>query len=541
MHSSIVTALAALAVLLTPTAAHSWVEELTLIDSTGTFTGTPGYARNFTARTTPGFTDTLLVHILPPSDPLEARDVDTESIKPTDAMCRKSQQQQYQSDGFPRLSAAPGSMIALRYKENGHVTLPQNQPGKPANRGNVSIYGTTQPKPNENFLDVFKQWNEAGTGGDKRGKLLATQPFDDGQCYQVNGGDISKSRQQQHPHPADKVTGEDLWCQNDIKLPSDVPTGKPYALYWVWNWPTEPGVDPGLPKGKAEIYTSCMDIDVKAGSQSRSLNEARDVSGQNFNNMAIPSYMSLMNQPAASSAPPAQPAPSESTNPAPLTANLQQKQEAKGAQSTQPAPSTPTAVAAASGNTQVQNPPTTTTLASQNIGSPPAESLVLSLLGPQLVSQIAAEAKNQAAAEATVTETVTQASAVVETPSAQNSAALNSGAHNPVQDAGKQSPAAPNTATRIPSTATAAAASPSVVSGMPPTSLNVASPILSPTSGGTPASVAPTQSHLPTFEGIATPAASTQGNATTNAGGKRSCGAGTCRKMKRSRIFGSQK
>lgn len=203
-------------------------------------------------------------------------------------------------------------MIALRYQENGHVTLPQNQPGKPQNRGTVYIYGTTQPKPNENFLDVFNQWNADGTGGDKRGRLIAAQPFDDGRCYQKNGGPIAASRISQYSHTASDPMGEDLWCQNDIKLPSDTPTGKPYTIYWVWDWPTAPGADPGLPKGKAEIYTTCIDIDITAAKK-RDVLEIRQApvsqiadgqiqvpaasaapSGPNLNHAAIPSYVSSM-------------------------------------------------------------------------------------------------------------------------------------------------------------------------------------------------------------------------------------------------------
>lgn len=158
-----------------------------VISSNGSFTGNPGYARNNTMRTVPGFSDLLMVHILPgqgqpsieerqapaasaatPSTSTATAFSDTMSILPTDPMCKKTQQTMKQSNGSPRLQAAPGDNIALRYQENGHVTLPQNQPGKPANRGMIYIYGTTQPKTDENFLDVFKQWTSDGTGGDKR-------------------------------------------------------------------------------------------------------------------------------------------------------------------------------------------------------------------------------------------------------------------------------------------------------------------------------------------------------------------------------------
>ena len=240
MRSSAAAALVAL-VLVTPIKTHSWVEELDVIDpNTAQFKGTPGYCRNNTKRSAPGFGDPLMVHILPAANQpaIEERDIpalDTTGIQPSDTMCKRTQSTQFQSNGSPRLQASPGDLVALRYQENGHVSLPQNQPGKPANRGLVYIYGTTQPKFPELFLDVFGQWTADGQGGDKRGRLLATQPFDDGRCYQKSTSPISVSRQAQYPHTANELMGADLWCQNNIKIPTDVPTGKPYTIYWSWD------------------------------------------------------------------------------------------------------------------------------------------------------------------------------------------------------------------------------------------------------------------------------------------------------------------
>ena len=163
--------------------AHTWVEQMRIIAPNGTFTtDAPGYARS-NAKRLPGVDpDKAMVHILPPN----GTPVDV-GISPKDPMCMPSQQQQTQSSDSPRLQAVPGDMVALRYQENGHVTLPDTNPGKAPNRGTVYVYGTTEPSTNENFLDVFKQWNADGSGGNKKGKLLATQNFDDGQCYQING------------------------------------------------------------------------------------------------------------------------------------------------------------------------------------------------------------------------------------------------------------------------------------------------------------------------------------------------------------------
>ena len=269
--------------------AHTWVEQMRVIAPNGTFTtDAPGYARS-NAKRLPGVDpDKAMVHILPP----DGTPVDV-GITAKDVMCMPSQQQPTQSSDSPRLKAAPGAMVALRYQENGHVTLPDTNPGKAPNRGTVYVYGTTQPSTNENFLDVFKQWNADGTGGNKKGKLLATENFDDGQCHQVNGGPISTARQQQFPHKADPLMGQDLWCQTDVVLPKDAPTGKPYTLYWVWDWATAAGADPALPKGKAQTYTTCMDVDITA-SNNNSANSNAAVSfaqGQDLGNAAIAAYL----------------------------------------------------------------------------------------------------------------------------------------------------------------------------------------------------------------------------------------------------------
>ncbi|KAK2756943.1 hypothetical protein FQN54_004911 [Arachnomyces sp. PD_36] len=271
---------------------HSWVEQLTLIAPNGTFVGEPGFPRGNVLRTDPGFSDTAMVNLLPPNGG---------KVLPTDKMCRESQQSQTQSDGSPRLQAGPGDAVALRFQENGHVSLPETQPGKPDNRGYIYVYGTTDPKPDDTFLSIHKVWNADGTGGDKRGVLLSTQNYDDGRCYQVNGGEISTQRQAEFAHEADPLMGGDLWCQQDIALPKDAPSGKPYTLYWVWDWPTQAGVDPGLPDGKEEIYTTCMDIDIVAdvGAQKVATGGEKYIDDQSLNNAAIPSQMAQLREPAA--------------------------------------------------------------------------------------------------------------------------------------------------------------------------------------------------------------------------------------------------
>lgn len=277
-------ALLALLALIAFANAHSWIEQLTVIAPNGTFVGVPGYARGNFLRTAPGFNDTTMTYLIPPDGA-----TDVTKLLPSYKMCKDTQQKQTQTEHSPRLQASAGAAISLRYQENGHVTLPQNQPGKPPNRGTVYVYGTTEPRVGETLLDVYKQWNTDGTGGDKRGVLLSKQDFDDSRCYQINTGNISEYRQQKYPHKANQLMGADLWCQQDIRLPSNAPSGKPYTLYWVWDWPTTPGVDPTYPHGKKEIYTTCMDIDVVNGPPSRAQAHDGFAPGQNLNEAAIPS------------------------------------------------------------------------------------------------------------------------------------------------------------------------------------------------------------------------------------------------------------
>lgn len=282
--------------------AHTWVEQLMMIAPNGTLVGDPGYPRGNVKRGTPGFGDPAMVNLIPGDGRI------INQILATDLMCKDTQTKQSQTDGSPRLQASAGDNIALRYQENGHVTLPQNQPGKPDNRGTIYVYGTTQPQENDAFLSIHRVWNAEGTGGDGRGVLLSTQNYDDGQCYQVNGGQISTTRQKSFSHVATPLMGADLWCQQDIQIPTTAPSGKPYTLYWVWDWPTMPGTD-GFPDGKQEIYTTCMDVDVTAnggqggnGGTSGAQNKAAANSfahGQDVGNAGIAAQLANIANPTA--------------------------------------------------------------------------------------------------------------------------------------------------------------------------------------------------------------------------------------------------
>jgi hypothetical protein len=278
--------------------AHTWIEQMTVIAPNGTFVGAPGFPRGNVLRTSPSFSDTAMTNLIPPN----GRSTGNEILS-TDPMCMPSQQSQTQTAGSPRLKAAAGSAIALRYQENGHVTLPNNQPGKPANRGTVFVYGTTQPSSSDTLLGIHKVWNADQTGGDKRGVLLSSQNFDDGQCYQVNSSPISAQRQAEFPHTADALMGINMWCQQDIALPANAPSGQPYTLYWVWDWPTAPGVDPGVPDGKQELYTTCMDVDIISGGDGSNFASSGFIANQDLNYAAVPSEFAQINNPTAVAAP----------------------------------------------------------------------------------------------------------------------------------------------------------------------------------------------------------------------------------------------
>ncbi|MCJ1272968.1 hypothetical protein MMC21_000757 [Puttea exsequens] len=570
MRPSIASALAALGLIATPAAAHSWVERMMVINANTTsqtnlahnlFTGDPGYARNNTNRTAPGFSDLLMVHILPGTGQptIEERDLtergvdnsyDTAGILPTDPMCKKTQQTQFQNDGSPRLKAAPGDLVALLYQENGHVTLPQNQPGKPPNRGSVYIYGTTQPNinPPEKFLDVYKQWNGAATGGDKRGRLLQTQNFDDGQCYQVNAGTISTSRQKSFPHSADSIMGTNLWCQNVIQIPKDAPAGKPYTLYWVWDWPTAPGADPNLPKGKAEIYTTCMDVDITSSKTARDLEDtitsseetavleerqAPPVSAMNLNNMAIPSLVAMAQSgpsaaqgtpaasppaaPAAKLTPPATPAAPPTAPKAPV---VQQKEAQPAAPANPAAPagaSSPDAELAAAIAAEVDKVMSQQYPSLLALKAPVAPVTITVTPPPVYVTESLAAAPTKIAAPVAAA----PASQVTDPAPAQQSA-----------QAPSQAPPAPPS---MPPTSMVLR--PPVINNAPANLPPAASPM--PASSPAAAPVAAAPSKIGTFTGTAMPATATNAVTPDSINAKRSCSANAaCKKMlKRSRIL----
>jgi hypothetical protein len=246
--------------LLSHVLAHSWNEQLTIIKD-GLFSGSNGYPRGYVSRSSPGFTDGMMSYLLPPLASNRTR------IDDSDLLCAPTQRSAIQTESYPRLNVVPGSYIAMKYLENGHVSLPQNTVGKPPGAGTVYVFGTTQPRNDERLTEVI-QWTIDGVGGSQRGKLLAAQNFDDNRCYQINNGNISTARQEKFPDPIPGQPGSihEQWCETDVLIPADVPVNSTYTIYWVWQWPTAPG-SPGLPDGKDEYYTTCSDLEVVIAGQ----------------------------------------------------------------------------------------------------------------------------------------------------------------------------------------------------------------------------------------------------------------------------------
>ncbi|KAF4446076.1 hypothetical protein FALBO_17111 [Fusarium albosuccineum] len=232
--------------------------------------GPPGYIRGAVSRGEPSFSDFQMQHLLPPNDR-----PGPPQILASDLMCKSTQSSQNYSQNFPRLEAHPGDHVALQYQENGHVTLLPNTPQKKTS-GMIYIYGTERPRHDEKFLDVHKTWNGGSEGLNNRGKLLKTWSFDDGQCYQVNQGKVSLLRQERHPKAFVEPQGSDLWCQIDVRIP--LTSRGTLTIYWVWDFSTPPS--PDIPNGKAEFYTSCLDI--KLAGEPRNYNVSF-VKGQDIN------------------------------------------------------------------------------------------------------------------------------------------------------------------------------------------------------------------------------------------------------------------
>ncbi|KAI2638507.1 hypothetical protein GGS21DRAFT_443827 [Xylaria nigripes] len=218
------------------TNAHSWVEFLYRISATGAFTGDAGYPIGYVPRDS-GVSD----------DVHQNKILDTSTNPP---ICKPLSSSDIAT--YPPLRAAPGDYIAMQYQENGHVTQPDLTP-RPYRSGNVYVYGTLEHQDSDGINDVLNAWTIDGKGGNQKGKLLATHYFDDNQCFQnAPGIPLSTERQQ-------KFGVNELFCQTDLQLPSDLPTKGTYTLMWVWDWPLIVTDTQNV----TEIYTTCAQIDLE--------------------------------------------------------------------------------------------------------------------------------------------------------------------------------------------------------------------------------------------------------------------------------------
>jgi hypothetical protein len=243
------------------TMGHTWIEQLRNVNDKGQYVGEYGYPRGMVSKTDPGFTGLSMNFEIPAYQGKIFINEDT-------ALCHPSQTKSVQSSNkYPRLQAVPGGFVAMRYMENGHITLPENQKGKPEKAGTVFVYGTTEPKEDEKLANVLR-WTQDGKGGDARGTLLTTNNFDDERCYESNGTPENKERSKAVPNYAMGQASNGpgnypLFCETNVQLPKTAAVGKPYTFYWVWQWNTAPGgIDPTYPKGKDEYYSTCIDVDV---------------------------------------------------------------------------------------------------------------------------------------------------------------------------------------------------------------------------------------------------------------------------------------
>ncbi|KAF2440196.1 hypothetical protein P171DRAFT_338594, partial [Karstenula rhodostoma CBS 690.94] len=264
-------------------AAHSWIQQLVNVNDDGSYVGNWGYPRGFCAKGETGCDPGVMNNFLIPAQGIY--------ISEKDSLCKDSQQKpvQREPEKYPRLKAAPGMHIALRYSENGHVSLngtknEDTNKFKRSKGGTIFIYGTTNPKEDEKLVNVL-QWTKDGNGGDGQGVLLATNDFDDGRCYEANGSPISTQRASANPSYAKGETGQGtgefgLPCESNVLLPKNATAGKPYTLYWVWQWNTPPGLDQNRPKGQDQYYSSCMDVDVVDTQASEAKGEAKYFSPQ---------------------------------------------------------------------------------------------------------------------------------------------------------------------------------------------------------------------------------------------------------------------
>lgn len=179
-------------------------------------------------------------------------------VSDTDNICSDRQRQ---PDLTTALRAQANDTVILRYQENGHITLPEVNPGKQS-AGSVFVYGTWMPRVSEKFRNVHGVWRETSNHTENGGFLIRQTSFDDGRCYQVNNGTISRERQMRFPHEPTPPEGINVWCSTNITIParprctsSQVPSVDLLSVYWVWYWPGT-----AANASAEQYYTTCLDI-----------------------------------------------------------------------------------------------------------------------------------------------------------------------------------------------------------------------------------------------------------------------------------------
>ncbi|KAI1328930.1 hypothetical protein F5Y16DRAFT_409472 [Xylariaceae sp. FL0255] len=223
--------------------AHTWVEAMYQIDATGAYIGNATWPIGYLARAA-SVSD--FQH--------ENKILDT-STNPT--ICKPLSSSNTDLYPYPTLGA--GDYLAMQYQENGHVSQP-TLTKRPYRGGNVYVYGSSEADSDTVGINDALAWTYDGTGGNKKGKLIASHYFDDGQCFQANpNAAIAVQRA-----AATKLSS--LNCQTDVKLPDDLPSSGTYTLYWVWDWPlivTDT-------QNTTEIYTTCAQIQLTDSSNNTS-------------------------------------------------------------------------------------------------------------------------------------------------------------------------------------------------------------------------------------------------------------------------------
>jgi hypothetical protein len=242
-------------------AAHTWIEQMQVIGTNGSYVGDYGYPRGYVSRTDSGFDGFSNKWQLP------SPDTDTSRTRITDKMmaCHPNQRTPNYSQQYPKLSVAPGAYVAMKYLENGHVTQPYIPAGKPEGSGTVWIYGTYEPNDAETLVNVLS-WTADGKGGNGKGFLMTAQDYDDGRCYQINQSPTSVNRQMTDGNhaPGQPTSQLEQWCESNLLVPSNSQVGKTLTVYWVWGWATGMQTE-GAMCGKDEYYTTCSDFDIVNG------------------------------------------------------------------------------------------------------------------------------------------------------------------------------------------------------------------------------------------------------------------------------------